>query len=549
MVAPIEFKLLAPYNAKACLIGDFLENQLVEMEKDKDGYFRTKVELEDGQYAYKFRVQSKSFFLDPDEWVEVIDPYATQVDEASQMAIATVKEGDRIVDNYLWQHDDAELPDPDELIIYEMLVQDFSKKEDEKSGTFQSIIQKLDYLQDLGVNTLELMPIQSCPMEIGWGYNLRHYFALRSSYGSSTDLKQLVDECHARNMRVMLDVVLNHSESESPLTQIDFDYWYRRDAKDPDNSWGPEFDYDHHDDNYDRHPAREFMRDMVNFWITEYHVDGLRFDAVKQLDRPDFLGWIVDEANLAAKPKFLFTAAEHIPEKPDICGLEGPVDSSWRVSFHYNFLDIIFDEGDSLELAKTLIDPTKQGFQSTSNIINYLISHDQNRLMPLLADADIFDETAFKRAKFGAAIVMTAMGIPMIWMGEEFGEYKEKSLDPSPLDWTILDNDKNAGLLKYYKGLVALRRENAALRSDNISVFHENTDDNVLGYMRWHEMGAQVAVIVNCSDSYIADYEIMDLPEDGQWHEWTQNFDVSVENGRLTMDLPEYEAKVLVWSA
>lgn len=548
MSASIEFKLWAPYNAKACLLGDFLKDKSVEMEKEKDGYFRTKVDLEDGEYQYKFRVQSKSFFLDEDAWVEVIDPYATQVSEADQMGVLRVKDGDRVLDDYVWQHNDADVPDADELIIYEMLVQDFAAEAEGKSGSFQSILKKLDYLQDLGINTLELMPVQSCPMEIGWGYNLRHYFALRSSYGKPADLKQLIDECHARNIRVILDVVLNHSESESPLTQIDYDYWYRRDAKDPDNSWGPEFDYDHYDENYERHPARDFMRDMVNFWITEYRFDGLRFDAVKQLDRPDFLAWIVDEAGMAAKPRTLFTAGEHIPEKPEISGLEGPVDSSWRVSFHYNFLDVLFKPEKSLERVKELVDPTQQGFQSTSNIINYLISHDQDRLMPILGEAEIFDDAAFKRAKFGAALVMTAMGIPMIWMGEEFGEYKEKSLDPSPLDWALLDNEANLGLLKYYQGLISLRKENAALRSDNISIFHENTDDNVVGFMRWHEMGARVAVIANCSDNFIADYEVSDLPEDGQWHEWTKNYDVTVEGGTLTIDLPEYEAQVLVWS-
>ncbi|KPQ36448.1 MAG: 1,4-alpha-glucan branching enzyme [Phormidesmis priestleyi Ana] len=540
-------------------MGDFLPESSIEMKKDDKGYFRVQIDLEDGCYPYKFKVRSKSFFLTDDsandEWVEVIDPYATEVDEAAQMAIARVQKGakiaflgeNRIIDDYVWQHDDAERPASNKLVIYEMLVQDFAPAEDSQKGTFQSIIDKLDYLQSLGVNALELMPIQSCPMEIGWGYNLRHYFALRSSYGKPTDLKQLIDQCHERNISVLLDIVLNHSEAESPLTKIDYDYWYRREAKDPDNSWGPEFDYNHYDDNYNRYPARDFMRDMVNFWITEYHFDGLRFDAVKQLDHPDFLGWIVDEAGLAAQPKSLFTAAEHIPEKPELSGLEGPVDSSWRVSFHYNFLDLLLKPDPHLDLVKQLIDPTQQGFQSTPNIINYLTSHDQNRLMANLADADIFDEAAFKRSKLGAALVMTAMGIPMIWMGEEFGAYKHKTLDPAPLDWRLLDNGTNSGLLKYYQGLIALRKENAALCSDNISVFHENPQDNVIGYLRWHEMGTQVAVIVNCSNNYIADYTVSNLAEDGTWHEWTKNYDIQVEGGNLTMDLPEYEAQVLVW--
>ena len=546
MTHSIEFKLWAPYNEKASLVGDFLEDSLAEMEKGKDGYFRTKVELEDGEYAYKFRVRSQSPFLDSDEWTYVIDPYATEVNESDQTAVIRIKDGEKIIDDYVWQHSDVELPKPDELVIYEMLVQDFTEAEGE--GSFQTILDKLDYLQDLGVNALEFMPVQSCPMEIGWGYNLRHYFALRSKYGKPADLKQLIDECHARGIILILDVVLNHSEAEAPLTKIDYSYWYRKDAKDPDQSWGPEFDYDHYDENYERFPARDFMRDMINFWITEYRFDGLRFDAVKQLDNPEVLGWIVDEAGLAAQPRSLFTCAEHIPEIPEICGLEGPVDSSWRVSFHYNFLDILKGNGAAVDKIKELIDPTQMGFEGTSTVINYLTSHDQNRLMANLADMEIFEEAAFKRAKLGAALVTTAMGIPMIWMGEEFGDYKHKTLDPTPLDWILLENDNNAGLFKYYKGLIALRKENAALRSDNISILHENAEAQVVGYIRWHEMGAQVAVIVNCSDNFLAGYEIADMPEDGTWHEWTKDFDVPVEGGKLMIDLPEYEAQVLVWS-
>lgn len=547
MTNSIEFKLWAPYNSKASLVGDFLEDSIVEMERGKDGYFRTKVKLEDGQYAYKFRVKSLSPFLDSDEWTYVIDPYATEVDEANQEAIVRIKDGEIIIDDYVWQHNDVELPKPDELVIYEMLVQDFTEKAGE--GSFQTVLDKLDYLQDLGVNALELMPVQSCPMEIGWGYNLRHYFALRSKYGKPSDLKRLVDECHARGIILMLDVVLNHSEAEAPLTKIDYNYWYLEDPKDPDQNWGPEFDYNHYDENYERFPARDFMREMISFWITEYRFDGLRFDAVKQLDNPEVLKLMVDEAGQVARyPDSLFTAAEHIPEKPEICGLEGPVDGSWRVSFHYNFLDIIKGEGSAVDKVKEMIDPTQMGFEGTSTVINYLTSHDQNRVMANLADMGIFDEAAFKRAKLGATLVFTAMGVPMIWMGEEFGEYKPKTLDPAPLDWTLLENDHNAGLFQYYKGLIALRKENAALRSDNISVFHENADAGVLGYMRWHDMGARVAVVMNCSDSFIAGYEVADMPEDGVWHEWAKNFDVPVEGGKLMIDLPEYEAQVLVWS-
>ena len=545
MASSIEFELRAPYNEKVYLIGDFVEEP-VEMKKGEDGYYRVQVELEDGEHRYKFKVQSKSHFLDENAWVEVIDPRATMIDSGAQMAVARVKDGERILDTYVWKHDDAELPSQDQLVIYEMLVQDFARPDEEK-GSFQSVIDQLDYLQDLGINAIEIMPVQACPMEIGWGYNCRHYFALRPAYGCPEDFKQLVDECHARGMQIILDMVLNHSESEAPLTQIDFDYWYRREAKDPDNSWGPEFDYDHYDENYDCHPAREYMRDMVAFWVSEYHLDGLRFDAVKQIENTNFLDWITDEAGLAAKPGVCYSIAEHIPEDPSLTGFNRPFDSCWRVSFHYNILDLLTKPSHNIEIVRELVDPIKQGFESNTNVINYTTSHDQDHLMADLGNTQIFGEVAFKRAKLAGVLVMTALGIPMMWMGEEFGVANEKSLDPAPLDWSLLENENNNGLLQYYQGLIRLRRENGALRSDNISFFHENATDGVIGYIRWDDIGPQVAVIVNCSDNYLADYEIPNLPENGTWHEWMSDYDVQVEGGSAMMTLPEYEAKVLVW--
>ncbi|NEP16000.1 MAG: alpha-amylase [Leptolyngbya sp. SIO4C1] len=545
MAEGIEFELWAPYNERALLVGEFLEDQTVAMQKASDGYFRTTVELADGRYAYKFRVQSKSDFA-LDAWVEIVDPYATRVDEIEQSAIALVKDGQRIVDDYVWQHEAAELPSNESLVIYEMLVQDFAG---EPSGTFQAVIERLDYLKSLGVNALELMPVQACPGETGWGYNTRHYFALRSDYGEPSDFKQLVDACHARGMRVILDVVLNHSEAESPLTQIDYSYWYRQEPKDPDNSWGPEFDYDHYDEHLDSYPARAFMQAVINFWITEYHIDGLRFDAVKQIANPEFLNWLTDQAGQTAQPKTFYSIGERIPEKPALSVYSGPMDGCWRDSFHHTCLPLLLGKGIAFDQLKQLVDITQSGYQSAIDAINFITSHDHGHLMADLAAADVFDQAAFKRAKLGAALVLTAMGVPMIWMGEEFGEYKEKTLDPAPLDWSLLDSPPNAELLDYYQGLVNLRTANAALQSSNLAFLHENPDDCVLGYVRWHELGSQVVVIVNASNRYIANYEIDQLPEDGGWHEWTKDYDVQVEGGRLVIDLPEYEAQVLVWSA
>ena len=149
--------------------------------------------------------------------------------------------------------------------------------------------------------------------------------------------------------------------------------------------------------------------------------------------------------------------------------------------------------------------------------------------------------------KFGVTLLMTAVGIPLILMGEEFGEYKPLKPESSKLDWTLLKNEGSQGLLDYYKGLIRLRKENYALYGDNIDFFYEDPEAKVLGYIRWNDEGSQLIIIANFSDNFLEGYAVSQIPESGTWHEWTRDYDVEVVEGKLELDLGEYEAKVLVW--
>ncbi|MGF1495552.1 MAG: alpha-amylase family glycosyl hydrolase [Elainellaceae cyanobacterium] len=548
MANPIEFKLFAPYNQEAALIGSFSDWEAIAMQQGDDGCFRTTVDLEDGTHAYKFRVRSKSWFLEDGEWVDIIDPWATRIDPSAGHGILCVKDGQRMVDTYVWQHDDQPLPSNDQLVIYELHVGDFSGGEDDPypRGEYRHVIEKLDYLEQLGVNAIELMPIMEFPGDFSWGYNPRYFFASESSYGSTADLKRLVDECHARGIRVILDCIFNHSESSSPLTQIDHDYWYHHSPRDPENAWGPEFNFEHYDENLDLFPARSFIGDVVRFWIQEYHIDGIRYDAARQLANYDFMHWITEETRAIAGPKPFYNAAEHIPETTDIVGLEGPMDGCWHESFYQNMLPHIGGDRVDFEQLKDILDPRRQGYQGATDVINYLTNHDQQRLMVELADRDIFGDAAFKRAKLGAALLMTAIGIPLIWMGEEFGSSQPKTQESSKIDWNILKNESNQNLLDYYRGLIELRKTTAALYTNQIEFFHADPDSKVLAYIRWNEAGSRVAVVANFSDAFLAGYTVPNFPHEGTWHEWTRDYDVEVQDGQLLTDLPEYEAQVFV---
>lgn len=555
MANSVEFDLFAPRNKAAALIGSFSEWKDIPMEKGEDGYFRTKVDLEDGVYQYKFRVQTKSPNFAPDEWVDVIDPYATDVNEEKHIGTVRVKDGKRIVDTYVWQHDDTPLPQNHELVIYEMHVADFTGGEVDphKRGKYVDAIEKLDYLKELGINAIELMPVNEYPGDYSWGYKVRHFFATESSYGTTEDLKQLIDECHARGIRVIMDGIYNHTDEECPLLLIDRDYWYyhtKHYPEDPANYWGPEFNYDNYDEKLDVHPAWKYVGDVVRYWIQEYHIDGIRFDAVRQLGNYKFLDWLAQQAKKNTAPKPFYNIAENIPDTSNVTTPEGPLDACWHESFRYFIVPHVCGETFELERLKEVLDPRKQGYATAINVVNYLETHDRERIFRELGDRGIFDTAAFRRAGLAAALLFTAMGVPMLWMGQEFGEHKRKSetvTQPKKIAWPLLDREENRDLFEYYKSLIALRKQHPAVQTDNIEFFHENPQAKVFAYVRWNDAGDRVVVIANFSDQTLNGYKVPNFPATGKWCEWLSKSEIETAEDGLIIDLPEYEAKVLVY--
>jgi 1,4-alpha-glucan branching enzyme len=554
MASSIEFNLFAPRNKEAALMGSFSDGKEIPMQKGEDGYFRTNLEIEDGVYEYKFRVQSKSQNFQPDEWVDVIDPYATDVDDEKKVGIVRVKDGQRIVDTYVWQHDDKLLPGNHELVIYEIHVADFTGGEvdENKRGKYVDAIEKLDYLRELGINAIELMPVNEYPGDYSWGYKVRHFFATESSYGSTEDLKRFIDECHSRNIRVFMDGIYNHTDEECPLMLIDRNYWYYEHMhypEDPNNYWGPEFNYDSYDEQLDVKPAWKYVGDVVRYWIQEYHIDGIRFDAVRQLANFEFLDWLAQQAKKNTAPKPFYNIAENIPDTSKVTAPEGPMDACWHESFRYFMVPHICGETFVLDHLKQVLDPKQQGYGSGINVVNYLATHDREHLFRELGDRGIFDEAAFVRAKLGAVLLMTAMGVPMLWMGEEFGEHKRKSktvTQPKKIAWALLEREENRDLFEYYKKLIALRKQTPAMQSDNIEFFHENSEVKVLGYTRWNYQGSRIVVIANFSDQNFPEYQIPNFPAAELWQDWLTETSVKVNEDTLTFEIAAFTAKIFV---
>ncbi|MBK1884166.1 hypothetical protein JIN85_17230 [Luteolibacter pohnpeiensis] len=548
-MSTIPFELFAPYNNEAFLVADFNHWEPIAMTKGEDGYFRIEVDLDDGRYLYRFEITSKSWFYEPDQRVQIADPYATEIDDTEdQNAILEIKNGKRVIGPYEWKNDMTPLPQDHELIIYELLVHDFlgHNPGDLTRGKFTDIIPKLDYLTDLGVNAIELLPVEEYPGENGWGYNPRHFFAVESSYGTPTEYKQMIDACHGHGMRVFKDGVYNHAETSTPLAQIDHDYWFHHDPVDAENNWGPEFNYVKYDENLDLMPARKFIGDVIGHWVHEYHIDGIRFDAVAQLNNFDALRYFCEKGKEISGEKPFTLIAEYIPDDPEVVLPDGPTDACWNESFYFAIKDIVTGAEIDIDTLCDCIDPRRRGYESGVRIVNYLCTHDHNQIMADIGHAGIQGEAAFKRAAMGAVILLTAIGIPMIWAGQEFGHYKDKSTEPAPIDWGLLDGEDNQQLLQLYKALIYLRKTNSALHGNDIDFFHIDPGLPLIAYNRWNGEGARVVTVLNLSDQYLGGYQIPGMPVDGTWKDWTHDCEVQVSDGTLQIDLGEWEAKVFV---
>ncbi|MBQ9339189.1 MAG: hypothetical protein IJS13_02515 [Paludibacteraceae bacterium] len=163
-------------------------------------------------------------------------------------------------------------PDKNNLLIYELWVYDHTPMR-----SLQGLMERLDYIQNLGVNAVELMPVNEFDGNVNWGYSPNHYFAVDRAYGSGDDLKTFVDECHKRGLAVILDMVFNHATGLNPMNKL-YPYgsdlaqnpWFNVSAPHPDNVY--------EDWNHDFEPAHKMFIRVLKYWIEEYHIDGYRMD-------------------------------------------------------------------------------------------------------------------------------------------------------------------------------------------------------------------------------------------------------------------------------
>jgi 1,4-alpha-glucan branching enzyme len=222
------------------------------------------------------------------------------------------------------------------------------------------------------------------------------------------------------------------------------------------------------------------------------------------------------------------------------------MDGCWHESFCILARENLAGNTFDIEKLKQVLDAKQQGYQQTTNVINYLASHDRHHLLVAASFRTLDREATFKRAKFGAVLLVTAVKIPMLWMGEEFGHSTLPTPNqPNKLQWSLLKNQPNYELLAYYKHVIMLR-EKVSAHTKNIEFFPENAETKVFAYYRWSDEGTRAVIVANFSDTYLSGNSIPNFPTAETWHEWMYNKILEVGEEGFKFDLPEWSAQVFV---
>lgn len=536
----VAFRVWAPFASHVTVAGDFngWDAQVTPLTSEGNGNWSADVSGAASGQRYKFVLDGR--------WK--IDPRAKDVTNS-------VGDGVIVADNYLWQINDFRMPPWNELVIYEMHAATFPDNPVQKRELFDAIARDMKYLQDLGINAIELMPSNEFPGDDSWGYNPSHLFAIEDSYGGPDSLKRLVDAAHAHGIAVILDVVYNHL-GPTDLDIWQFDGWFQHWNSDAMGgiyfyndwrAWTPWGTKNRPD--FGRPEVRALIRDNALMWLEEYRIDGLRFDMTPYIrnvyandhDPPEnpnnlngwgwnLLRWVNDEIN--HRQPWKITIAEDMRQNPAITrstshGGAG-FDSQWDDQFHHRVHDVLTtprDEDRNMYVIRDAIEGRYDG--DAFRRVIYTESHDEvgtanggRRLTEAIHPGNADSWYAKKRSTLGAALLLTTPGIPMIFQGQEILEWIPFG-DKNRIDWDKYDRFR--GIFTLYRDLIRLRRNwfnnTRGLRGQHVNVFHVNNRDKVIAYHRWKEGGPgdDVVIVLNFGNRGYTDYRI-GLPRYGQWH-------------------------------
>jgi 1,4-alpha-glucan branching enzyme len=565
----VAFRVWAPFASKVFAAGTFNQWSATAnpFASEGNGYWSVEVPGAKIGDEYQFVIHHGDQVL----WHK--NPYASEVVNSSGNAVIHDPEFD-------WTGENFTMPPWNELVIYEMHVGTFNDTIRDGPGTFDEIVPKLDYLRDLGINAIEIMPVLEFPMSFSWGYNPSNPFAVESALGGPQGLHRFVKAAHAQGIAVIMDVVYNH------FGPGDLDLW-RFDGWSDANHNGGIYFYDNdrsHTDwgdtrpDYGRPEVRQYLRDNALFWLNKYHLDGLRLDSVSNIgsvngrDLPDgwsLLQWINDE--IRSTQPWKITIAEDLQNNEWITRGTGAggagFGSQWDAGFVHPVREAIIaqdDAGRNLHAVRDALSHRYNG--DAGQRVIYTESHDEVANGHARVPEEIWPGNAGswfsrKRSTLGAALVFTAPGIPMIFQGQEFLE-DEYFRDSAPLDWEKLA--AYPGIHALYRDLIRLRRnwfnQTRGLRGQHVNIHHVNNSDKVIAFHRWENggRGDDVVIVANFANRAYDSYTL-GFPRAGGWRvrfnsDWQgyspdfdnqSGYDTSARDG--ARDGMQFHANVGIW--
>lgn len=497
--------LQAPHKEYVYLIGDFNNwepRPEYQMLKDGELFWIVLDNLSPNEtYGYQYYIDGDLRLADPYTNL-VLDPWNDKY--ISESVFPNLKdypvgktEGlvslfETAPTSYVWQVEDFNIPSTKNMTFYEILIRDFTSE-----GTVNAVTEKLDYLKDLGVNAIELMPFNEFEGNDSWGYNPSFYFATDKAYGTPNDYKAFIDACHERGMAVIMDMVLNHSFSQSPFAQMYWEGnkpaannpWHNREhnMKNPDAQWGYDF-------NHESAYTEALVDSILSFWMSEYKIDGFRFDFTKGFTNTPYgaSSWAseYDASRISILKRMVnemwkrksdaIAIFEHLSDNSEETVLADHGILMWG-NLNHNFSEGVMGYNTSGKSDLSWGSYVKRGWSSPS-LVTYMESHDEERVTYKAINYGDATEgysvkdlpTALNRHEAAAVLLFSIPGPKLIWQFGELGY--DVSIDDGgrlgkkPVRWEYLDDPNRAKLRSVYKSMLDLRENEEPFSTSDFSL-------------------------------------------------------------------------------
>ncbi|MGM9788481.1 MAG: alpha-amylase family glycosyl hydrolase [Candidatus Cryptobacteroides sp.] len=446
---------------------------------------------------------------------------------------------------YNWKVKDFKISDQNNLIIYELLLRDFSSSKDLAGCTAH-----LDYLQNLGINAIELMPVQEFDGNDSWGYNPRSYFALDKAYGTRQAYKEFIDECHSRGIAVILDVVYNHATGAHPMAKL---YWdSSKNCTAENNPWfnvtAPHPFSVYHDWNHENQDVRKHIKRSLEYLLSEYKFDGFRFDLSKGFSqrkcndntcasydqsRVDILKDYTNTIH-AVNPNAV-VILEHFCETGEekVLGENGM--KVWR-NMNYSYCQTAMGWLSSDDLSGMWT----YSSMPYGSLVGFMESHDEERTA---YKAKTWGNGACKtdlsarveRLKLNAAFSMLVPGPKMIWQFGELGydiSIEEGGRTAAkPLHWEYYDDASRKSLYDTYASLLDWRESHSEFYTSSAG-FSWSVGSGYKCRTMTFTSGSKAAMVAGNFD-VTAETHTITLPSSGTYVEYGTNKEYNVGSDKV----------------